>query len=94
LQRGYTYDAAQAKGADISHCFSRDDDGEVYVGASRRRDPATVCYREPSIGDYAIAAAIFGPFFGAISGFKMAWSRDLAAKHGEFYNANLVTLGL
>ncbi len=57
-------------------------------------DPATVCYREPSIGDYAIAAAIFGPFFGAISGFKMAWSRHLAAKHGEFYNANLVTLGL
>lgn len=57
-------------------------------------DPATVCYREPSIGDYAIVAAIFGPIFGLISGLKMAWNRHRAAKRGNFYTGDLVKLGL
>jgi hypothetical protein len=57
-------------------------------------DPQYVCYREPSIGDYAIVAGIFGPFFGVISGLKMAWNRNQAAKRGNFFSGDLVRLGL
>jgi hypothetical protein len=57
-------------------------------------DPANVCYSEPSIGQCAIAAIIWGPIFGAVCGLGTAWNRHLAAQRGDFFRADLVELGL
>ncbi len=56
-------------------------------------DPQYAC-GGPSMSDSAIAAATYGPMFGAIWGLGMAWNRHLAARRGKFFTADLVKLEL